>query len=221
MQGVRHSTVNFEHIAKYFVKLLMMCFSSFVILLNSNFMISFQRINSVTDPLFSALYNLYTLSFPENERRSWSGMEFEISFEKRFCPNALMKDTGFVGFFNYWTFEHFCYIEHFAVSPTLRGKGIGTEAMNIFKSQTQLPIVFEVEMPLDPAAVRRIEFYERLGYSVVSHAYAQPPYEDMENFFIPMQLMCDDKHFAETHFEKIKSTLYRNVYHFDTLASNA
>jgi ribosomal protein S18 acetylase RimI-like enzyme len=182
-------------------------------------MVSFQRINSVTDPFFSKLYNLYTLSFPENERRSWSGMEFEISFERRFCPNVLLKEGSFVGFFNYWTFEHFSYIEHFAVLPALRGKGIGAEAIKLFQAQTQLPIVLEAEMPLDPDAVRRIEFYERLEYSVISHPYAQPPYEDLDNFFIPMQLMCNDKHFGESHFEKIKSVIYRNVYHFDVQAA--
>jgi ribosomal protein S18 acetylase RimI-like enzyme len=160
------------------------------------------------------LYNLYTLAFPLKERRSWAGLEFELSYEKRFCAHALIQDNKFVGFFNYWTFDRFYYIEHIAVVPTMRGHNIGTEAMEVFKSQTKLPIVFEVEMPNDPTSIRRIHFYEKLGFSVLSHQYAQPPYEGY-GFLFPMQLMTNDRHFADNHFELIKDTLYDKVYHYE------
>jgi ribosomal protein S18 acetylase RimI-like enzyme len=177
-------------------------------------MLNFHRITNVSCPLFLNLYNLYTLAFPLAERRSWAGLEFELSYEKRFCAHALVQDDKFVGLFNYWTFERFYYIEHIAVAPTVRGHKIGTEAMEVFKSQTKLPIIFEVEMPTNPTSIRRINFYEKLGFSVLSHNYAQPPYEG-DGFLIPMQLMSNDTHFADTHFEMIKETLYKKVYHFE------
>jgi len=176
-------------------------------------MLNFHRITCVTCPFFSDLYNLYTLAFPANERRSWAGLEFELNYEKRFYAHALVQDDKFVGLFNYWTFDRFYYIEHIAVASTMRGQNIGTEAMKIFKSQTNIPIVFEVEMPNNPTSIRRINFYERLGFSVLSHNYAQPPYEG-EEFLLPMQLMSNDLHFANTHFNLIKETLYNKVYHY-------
>ena len=177
-------------------------------------MLNFHHVTCVSCPHFSNLYNLYILAFPLNERRSWAGLEFELSYEKRFCAHALVQNDKFVGLFNYWTFDRFFYIEHIAISPSMRGKNIGTEAMQVFMSQTKLPIILEVEMPTNPTAIGRINFYEKLGFSVVAHKYAQPPYEE-DGFLIPMQLMTNDVHFAETHFEKIKGTLYNMVYHYD------
>ncbi|HET7732323.1 MAG TPA: GNAT family N-acetyltransferase [Paludibacter sp.] len=178
-------------------------------------MLNFYRISSVSDPLFSKLYNLYVLAFPQDERRNWGGFEFELGYEKHFCAHALVQDDKFVGLFNYWTFDRFYYIEHVAVSSAMRGQNIGTQAMETFKQQTKLPIILEVEMPNSPTAIRRINFYEKLGFTVLnSHNYAQPPYEG-DGFLIPMQLMSNDTHFADTHFELIKETLYDKVYHYE------
>lgn len=177
-------------------------------------MLNFHRISSVNCPHFLDLYELYTEAFPAKERRTLGGLEYELAYEKRFCVHALVQNDKFVGLFNFWTFDRFFYIEHFAVIETMRGNEIGTEAMEIFKIQTKLPIVFEVEMPTNITSINRIRFYEKLGFSVVSYNYAQPPYEG-EGFLIPMQLMSNDRHFANTHFELIKETLYENVYHFE------
>jgi len=177
-------------------------------------MLNFQRIDSVSNPHFLNLFNLYTQSFPSSERRSWAGLEMELMSENSFNAHVLLQNDKFVGFLNYWTFERFLYIEHFAVSSNLRGKNIGTEAMKILMEQTKLPILFEVEMPNNIMAVRRIGFYERLGFSVLSHNYAQPPYEG-NGFIVPMLIMCNNTHFANTHFEMIKNTLYDEVYHYE------
>lgn len=177
-------------------------------------MLNFYRITEVTDPFFTNLYNLYTLAFPTAERRSCTGLEFELTYGERFCAHALIQNDKFVGFFNYWTFDRFYYIEHIAIVPTMRGQNIGTEAMKIFKQQTNLPIIMEVDMPNNSASIRRIKFYEKLGFTVLPHNYAQPPYET-EGFLLPMLIMSNDAHFANTHFELIKENLYKNVYHVD------
>jgi ribosomal protein S18 acetylase RimI-like enzyme len=182
-------------------------------------MLNFHRINSVSDPFFTNLFNLYALAFPPTERRSWEGLEYELSYDKRFYANALVQGDVFAGFLNYWLFDKFCYIEHFAISPSLRGKHIGTEAMEIFKSKINLPIVLEVEMPNNPTAIRRIKFYEKLGYTVLSHNYAQPPYEG-DGFLVPLLIMSSNNHFATMHFELIKETLYTEVYHYEVEKEN-
>lgn len=177
-------------------------------------MINFYRITSVDDPFFTDLYSLYTSSFPAPERRSWAGLDRELNLEKRFCAHALIQNDQFVGFFNYWTFDRFYYIEHFAITPAFRSQKIGTKAMEIFRSQVSLPIVIEVEMPTNSEAIHRIKFYEELGFKVLSHYYAQPPYEG-GGFLMPMLIMSTDYHFANSHFELIRETLYKNVYHFN------
>jgi len=177
-------------------------------------MLNFRRINNVSDPLFYRLYGLYVRAFPLAERRSWEGIEHELIYEKRFHPHVLLQDDAFVGFFNYWTFERFFYIEHFAIDPNFQNQRIGTEAMEIFMNQVKLPIMLEVEMPTNSLAGRRIRFYERLGFKVLSHNYVQPPYEGT-GFLLPVLMMSNDVHFANTHYEMIKETLYKEVYHYD------
>lgn len=176
-------------------------------------MLNFQKIKSVSNPHFLNIFKLYSQAFPLSERRSWGGLELELINENCFNAQVLLQNDKFVGFLNYWTFERFLYIEHFAVSSDLRGKGIGTEAMKMLMEQTKLPILFEVEMPNTVLAASRIRFYERLGFSVLSHYYAQPPYEG-NGFILPMLIMCNDTHFGNTHFEMIKETLYEQVYHY-------
>jgi len=178
-------------------------------------MINFHRIKSVTDPFFQKSYTLYVYAFPSAERRSWAELEYELNYEKNFYANALIQDDTFVGLFNYWIFDRFCYIEHVAVVAEMQNKHFGTEAMKAFKEKNYLPIVLEVEMPTDAISIQRIQFYEKLGFTVVSHNYAQPPYEG-KGFMLPMQLLSNDHHFAQTHFDLIKETLYDKVYHYET-----
>ncbi|NDV47363.1 GNAT family N-acetyltransferase [Paludibacter sp. 221] len=177
-------------------------------------MIDFQQITSSSDPLFDKMYHLYTHAFPAAERRSLGALESILNYEKRFEADVLMIDGYFVGFFTYWKFERFIYVEHFAVDPSLRGQNIGTEAMNAFLLKANLPVVLEVEMPEDPQSIRRISFYERLGFKVLQHSYAQPYYDGSGNL-LPMLIMSNDPRFADRHFSLIKSTLYTEVYkHF-------
>lgn len=178
-------------------------------------MINFHRITCASCTHFQSMYNLYALSFPQAERRSWDGIIHEITYERKFGAHALVRDDKFVGLFNYWVFDKFFYIEHLAVLPGCRNEGVGAEAMEIFKSQCSHPIVFEVEMPTDSQSIKRIAFYEKLGFKVISHRYAQPPYDGEGDFLLPMQLMTNDLHFATTHFDLIRKTLYRDVYHWE------
>ena len=174
-------------------------------------MLDFYRIINVYDPMFNRLYNLYTASFPHPERRSWDGLVHELIYEKRFFSNALLHENEFVGFLNYWKFEQFYYIEHFAVLEKMRGQNIGSEAIEMLKRQSKVPIVFEVELPVDELTRKRVHFYERLDFTLLLQEYAQPAYIDDESQ-VPMKLMCNDEVFGNENFEAIKSTLYSEVY---------
>ena len=174
-------------------------------------MLDFYRIINVYDPMFSRLYNLYTASFPHPERRSWDGLVHELIYEKRFFSNVLLQENEFVGFLNYWKFEQFYYIEHFAVLEKMRGKNIGSDAIEMLKKQSKVPIVFEVELPVDEPTRKRVHFYERLGFTLLLQEYAQQAYIDDESQ-VPMKLMCNDEAFGTENFETIKSTLYSEVY---------
>ena len=176
-------------------------------------MLQIHPVLNTNDQFFNKLYSLYVSAFPELERRTWEGLVHELTYEKRFHANVLLKENQFVGLLNFWNFEGFYYLEHFAISEKLRGRNIGTDAMKLFMSRCNLPIIFEVEMPTSIIAQKRIQFYERLGFILLPNKYAQPPYSSGEKEF-PMQLMTNDREFASTKFEWIKDILYSEVYEF-------
>jgi len=140
-------------------------------------MLNFLKIDSVYDTNYADVYKLSVETFPVSERRSWASLERVINNENRFNIFALMHENQFVGFISYWKFERFYYIEHFAILPHFRNRKFGSEAMTGLLSQVNMPVVLEVEMPRTINAGRRIHFYERLGFYVLSNRYMQPSYD--------------------------------------------
>ncbi len=159
----------------------------------------------------STIHELYHSAFPANERRPWAEMELLIQSDKRFTVNSIQQNDVFCGFMNSWDFGDFVFVEHFAVADIMRGKGFGSEILKNFCRDVQRPVVLEVELPNTTEAIRRIAFYERHGFNVVSQTYMQPPY-DRKSFYLPMLLLCNDSTFGEKHFSRIIKTLYTEVY---------
>ena len=178
-------------------------------------MITFYRILSVTDSHFSSMVTLYKSAFPPEQRRSLEKLKHEMLTSNYFRVHALLVNGKFVGFSNSWIFETFYFVEHFAIRPELRGKKFGSEALNTFKESIALPVIIEVEMPNSAIATRRIEFYEKAGFHIIPNDYAQPPYRTPDSM-IPMFIMTNDKEFVSKHFDPIKKTLYKEVYHVIT-----
>lgn len=178
-------------------------------------MINFQQVNNTSDTNFIEIYELYLSTFIPSERRNLDAFERIINQEPRFKCYALMREENFVGFFTFWVFDKFVFVEHFAISDKMRGQNIGSEVMLGFLSMVTLPVVLEVEMPKDANSVRRIKFYEKFAFKTISHAYAQPYYDGSGNL-LPMLIMSNDSHFADKHFKQIKDTLYSEVYNYNS-----
>ena len=178
-------------------------------------MIEFRKVENSADVLFGKAYILYENSFPAVERRSLESLKQVLDHNKAFEMNALMIDGDFVGFFDFWRFDGFVFGEHFAVDPKMRGKNIGSEVINSLCAKVNLPLVLEVEHPEDETAIRRIAFYERLGFRVLPQTYEQP-YYDGSRRMLPLLLMSNDYDFAHTNFDKIVKTVHKEVYNFES-----
>ena len=176
-------------------------------------MIEFRKVENSADLLFGKIYDLYESSFPAVERRSKESMKRLLNHNKAYEMNALMIDGDFVGFFAYWTFNNFVFGEHFAVDPKMRGKNIGSEVIKCLCAKVNLPVVLEVEHPEDEISIRRITFYERLGFRVLPQTYEQP-YYDGSRRMLPLLLMSSDYDFACTNFDKIVKVVHKEVYDY-------
>lgn len=143
-------------------------------------MVSFHDITDIHDTALTAIFNLYTTSFPKEEQRPWESIQHLISSRFPFYTlTAVYDNNTFAGFVSWWKLPGATYIEHLAVEPTMRSNGLGAEVLkHIVQQASDKPVVVEVELPdSGPDAPRRIAFYERQGFSVIDDiTYFQPPY---------------------------------------------
>ena len=101
---------------------------------------------------------------------------------------ALTRGGEVVGIIGSWHTHGLRYIEHYALSPTARGGGLGSLFLSAFLAESPTPTLIEVELPTTPVQHRRISFYQRLGFHILPLDYAQPPYR--KGFpRIPMHIM--------------------------------
>ena len=169
------------------------------------------QITDNSHPFYENIYRLYHSSFPVEERRDWVDIELILNTDKRFNMFVFSSENEFSGFLTFWEFENFVYVEHFAVSSSIRGQGIGSQIMKSFMDAKHSPIILEVELPETPEAIKRIAFYEKLGFVVIHKPYLQPPY-DGKTHFLPLLIMSSDKDFGNKNFGQIRETLYKEVY---------
>lgn len=162
----------------------------------------------------NGLKSIYIKSFPEAERRDWNDI---ITRSKRedspMSMTLVILDGNPIGFITSWDLKDFVYIEHFAIDPALRNRGIGAKAIKRFCSSSAKPVVLEAEPEsLGENAMRRILFYKRLGFrEFKDFNYIQPPYRK-DSPAVPLTLMSTS---ALLNPADISSELHRVVYEQD------
>ncbi|CAH8770784.1 GNAT family N-acetyltransferase [Paenibacillus dendritiformis] len=68
-----------------------------------------------------------------------------------------------------WEFPLFRFVEHIAADPAIRGTGVGRKLMTSYIEESVQPILLEVELSITELAQRRVSFYERLGFHIISN----------------------------------------------------
>lgn len=174
-------------------------------------MLKIKRITNKKDSDWESLLRVYVSSFPYRERREEDTLKDMISADKTLHINSVKYGKENVGLLVYWDFNEFSYIEHFAIEEDFRNRGLGFKVISWIKNR-QSPAILEVEPPEDEISGRRIAFYERNGFSVISKYYLQPPYRKEESPF-PLWLMGTPG--IKKDAGEIISTLYNRVYNMD------
>lgn len=171
----------------------------------------YSKSNMIDKSMYDQLFSLLEFSFPASERRNYKGQLGEFQ-EEQFRSICYIPD-GLKGFLNYWDFGDFIYVEHFAVSPELRGQGTGTALIGELRSIVgNRTLVLEAEPLADSnIAQRRIGFYERLGFVLNEYDYIQPVMMEGEEP-IPLVIMSSPDKLSESEYTLIRDCLYKEVY---------
>lgn len=133
------------------------------------------RINQTEDSRFKKAWTLYQRSFPIEERREMD-CQVMVMAKEEYHFDLIFSEKIFIGLLLWWDFNGLRYIEHFAIKMEQRSHGYGSEILQKFISESDNPIVLEVEKPIALVQQKRINFYEKLGFHLNEYDYQQPPY---------------------------------------------
>ena len=123
----------------------------------------------------SRIFSAYESTFPEDERRDKD--QFLSLIENPDCfIFAVKNDDDFVGYLILWKLEDFYFLEHFEVFEEFRNLKLGSQVLQELQEKFGNMILESEPSDWNEMAERRINFYVRNGYSIVSKEYVQPSY---------------------------------------------
>ncbi len=174
-----------------------------------------MRLHRITDPnspTFTEAFTIYESSFPNFEKRHVHHQREALAHEaysfeviQRSTPDTGANTDGQVlGLLHTWQTKDFVYIEHFAILESMRGKSLGSQVLDILKARTQVPIILEIDPPVDEVSRKRQAFYERIGFEMNDYTHIHPSYKsETEPYLLKILSM-----------PKIDEALYKKFYDF-------
>lgn len=161
-----------------------------------------------TGEKWDKIWTLYEESFPEIERRSLNMQKKVIKDTNYYCIGIWEKEV-LAAVLMYWKMKDGCFIEHFAVSPELRGKKYGSSILKEI-CRREKKIILEIEPPEDKMTIKRFCFYEREGFLPVFYEHYQTPFRK-EDKRLPLRLLSYPKPVSKQEYEEFESFLNKKV----------
>ncbi len=167
------------------------------------------RFENVTEKTFPQVFEKMKAAFPYEERRDYIDQQ-ECMNDERFKFLEIFNDAQAVGFTALWDLEGFLFIEHIAIDPDKRSGGYGSKAIELIKCTFNKPVILEAEAPKTEQQIKRIRFYDRLGFKINDFQYEQPSYHGGEG--VPLKILSYPELLSDAEFENFISETRRSAY---------
>ncbi|MCI9606197.1 MAG: GNAT family N-acetyltransferase [Oscillospiraceae bacterium] len=135
---------------------------------------TFERIQSADHPAFEKAFGLYETAFPLHERRTRE-KQVGVMGHPEYHFTLIWEGETFAGILLFWEGPDFWYVEHFAISEALRGKGLGAEALRLLQGEGK-DLLLEIDPPVEEVSIRRQHFYEKQDFRANPWQHIHPPY---------------------------------------------
>ncbi|KQR95610.1 hypothetical protein ASG01_07145 [Chryseobacterium sp. Leaf180] len=166
------------------------------------------QITSPDDFRVKKIYDSYSTSFPEDERRDW------YQFVALFChPKvkifSVIEEANDVGYLILWELKNHVFVEHFEVFTDFRNRNLGSQIVShLLASHPR--IILEIEpSDLNENSKRRFSFYQKNNFHLIDEMYVQPSYGKMKN---PVSLWLLSNYHPE-NLNDVKDEIHDVVYH--------
>lgn len=168
-------------------------------------MIWFEELQ--TKKKISRIFSAYEKTFPEDERRN-EGQFLTLAEEPDCFIFNVKNETQSVGYLILWKCKDFYFLEHFEVYEEFRNLKLGSQILQELFEKFEKIVLESEPSNLSEIAERRIGFYFRNGFSVISETYIQPSYGEGKN---PLNLFLLSN-FSPQEVKELEQEIYRKVY---------
>ena len=167
------------------------------------------RFENVTEKTFPAVYEKMNAAFPIEERRNFID-QLECLKDERFNFFEIIENDSSVGFMGIWNLNGFVFLEHLAIDEDKRSGGYGSKAIELLKTTFNKPIILEAEAPVTEQQIKRIAFYDRLGFKVNDFYYEQPSYHGGEG--VPLKILSYPTLLTDKEFQNFLTQTRNSAY---------
>lgn len=169
----------------------------------------------MNDAVPEDLFLLYEEAFPLEERRDREQLSALIRNEKRmfFCAieaDEESKESTLCGFLIYWRFPSFYYLEHFSIFSHLRNLKIGKKVLSLIEKELPMLRLLEVEPAMNELSTRRVLYYKRSGYEILTKEYVQLSYRGEDSSLQLWIMGSETTNHLEEYLEMIRLSVYIN-----------
>ena len=135
------------------------------------------RLTTTEAPLYEAFREIYDISFPVFEQRTEAQQTDAFSDNRYHLDCYIDKDADrLLGFIAYWRFDRYSYVEHFAIHPDGRGKGLGGQILRKLIEQESGRVLLEIDLVTDDISAARLRFYQSYGFAENRYPHVHPAY---------------------------------------------
>ena len=134
----------------------------------------FLKIDPTDTSRWNLVWELYETSFPTAEKRKAEDHIRAISNPK-FHPISAWEGVQLIGLLFFWEWDDYRYVEYLAVNPELRGRSYGSQLLRYLVDGGHTTIL-EIDPLSNELSVRRLQFYERNGFTLTPYRFDHLPY---------------------------------------------
>lgn len=156
---------------------------------------------------FDTVFSIMERSFPLEEYRPYTAQKALLD-DPAYTIYVAKEEEGILGFAAVWELGNILFLEHLAVAPEQRNRGIGAELLGFL---TKKRCCLEVEPPVTELTCRRVGFYQRNGFFLNGYPYMQPSLGEGRSP-VPLQIMTSGSAIKAEEFTQLKDLLYTRVY---------